>query len=86
MRQITLIISLLFPILSFAQNDIYNTRLDTLEATTVTARKNKLIYKVDKTVLSGDSNSTASGRTAADILSSLPSLRIDSQGDISFRG
>ncbi|MCF0167329.1 MAG: outer membrane beta-barrel protein, partial [Bacteroidales bacterium] len=66
--------------------DTLTTLTDSLAATKVTARKNKVIYRIDKTVISGAANATAEGRTAADIISTLPSVRTDAQGDITFRG
>ncbi len=59
---------------------------DTLEGVTVRAEKNRIIYKLGMRQISGTSSLSASGGTAADILKSTPSIRIDADGEISFRG
>lgn len=58
----------------------------TLDETVISARKKAVVYKLDRKVLSGNSDLSASGGTAADILESMPSVRADSDGELSFRG
>ena len=56
-----------------------------LREVTVTGEKNRIVYKLDRQQISA-SSVTASGGTAVDILSGLPSVLVDSDGNLSFRG
>ena len=57
-----------------------------LEEVTVTGEKNRIVYKLDRQLISGSSSVTSAGGTAVDILSGLPSVLVDSEGNMSFRG
>lgn len=57
-----------------------------LEGTTVIARKNSVVYRLDRKRIDGSADLSASGGTAAEILESMPSVRTDADGEISFRG
>ena len=57
-----------------------------LEEITVTAEKNRIVYKLDRKKIDASSLLSASGGTAVDVLSSTPSVRIDADGGVSFRG
>lgn len=57
-----------------------------LEGVEVIAKKQQVIYKLDKKIISSDANLITSGGTATDILSKVPSVRVDIDGNISFRG
>ena len=57
-----------------------------LEEVVVTGEKSKIIYKLDRQTISGSSSLAASGGTAADILRTSPSIRVDAEGGVSFRG
>lgn len=58
-----------------------------LEGVTVVRQKQQVIYKLDKKLISADTNIAASvGGTASDILSKVPSMRVDMDGNVSFRG
>ncbi|MBQ6253501.1 MAG: TonB-dependent receptor [Bacteroidales bacterium] len=57
-----------------------------LQEATVTGEKNRIVYKLDRQQISSSSSVTASGGTAVDILSGLPSVLVDSDGNLSFRG
>ncbi len=57
-----------------------------LREVTVTGEKNRIVYKLDRQQISASSSVTASGGTAVDILSGLPSVLVDSDGNLSFRG
>ena len=57
-----------------------------LEEVVVTAERDKVIYKLDRQKINAQSVLTASAGTAADVLKSMPSVRVDSDGEISFRG
>ena len=52
----------------------------------VVAQKKQVIYKLDKKVIEASSNMLASGGTAVDILENTPSIRVDAEGEVSFRG
>lgn len=52
----------------------------------VTGERGKVIYKLDRQKINASTALTASAGTAADILKSMPSVRVDSDGEISFRG
>ena len=53
----------------------------------VVRQKQQVIYKLDKKIISASSDIIASGGgTATDILSNLPSIRVDIDGNVSFRG
>ncbi len=57
-----------------------------LEAVEVVASKKQVIYKIDKRIIDGSSNMMAEGGTAVDILENTPSIRVDAEGNVSFRG
>ena len=57
-----------------------------LQEVTVTGEKNRIVYKLDRQLISGSSSVTSAGGTAVDILSGLPSVLVDSDGNLSFRG
>ncbi len=58
-----------------------------LKGVEVVRQKNQVVYKLDKKVISASANIIASGGgTASDILSKIPSIRVDADGGISFRG
>jgi outer membrane receptor protein involved in Fe transport len=59
---------------------------ETLEGVTVVSEKNKVVYKLDLQRVSGSASLAAQGGTAVDILRSLPSVRIDAEGGVTFRG
>ena len=52
----------------------------------VVAQNKQVIYKLDKKVIEASSNMLASGGTAVDILENTPSIRVDAEGEVSFRG
>lgn len=52
----------------------------------VVAQKKQIIYKLDKKVIEASSNLLASGGSAVDILENTPSIRVDAEGNVSFRG
>ena len=57
-----------------------------LKEVVVTGEKSRVVYKLDRQKISGNSSLMASGGTAVDILKSTPSIRVDADGGISFRG
>ncbi|MDR1918588.1 MAG: TonB-dependent receptor family protein [Tannerellaceae bacterium] len=52
----------------------------------VVAQKKQIIYKLDKKVIEASGNLLASGGSAVDILENTPSIRVDAEGEVSFRG
>lgn len=52
----------------------------------VVAQKKQIIYKLDKRVIEASSSMLASGGSAVDILENTPSIRVDAEGNVSFRG
>lgn len=57
-----------------------------LQEVTVVGEKNRIVYKLDRMTISSSSSITAAGGTAVDILSGLPSVLVDADGNLSFRG
>lgn len=55
------------------------------EVDVVAARK-QLVYKLDKKVVDASSNIMGGGGSAVDILENTPSVRVDAEGNLSFRG
>lgn len=52
----------------------------------VVAQKKQVIYKLDKKVIEASSNMLANGGSAVDILENTPSIRVDAEGEVTFRG
>lgn len=57
-----------------------------LQEVLVTAEKDQIVYKLDRQTISGSSTLSAAGGTAVDILRSTPSIQINADGEVSFRG
>jgi outer membrane receptor protein involved in Fe transport len=57
-----------------------------LSEVVVTGRKRQVVYKLDKQVIEAADFLSAAGGTAADILMQTPSIRVDAEGEITFRG
>jgi outer membrane receptor protein involved in Fe transport len=57
-----------------------------LEEVTVVGAKRQIVYKLDKKVIEAGKNLQATGGTAIDILENTPSIQINAEGEISFRG
>ena len=58
-----------------------------LEGVEIVKQQQQVIYKLDKKIISANTNIAASvGGTASDILSKVPSMRVDADGNVSFRG
>lgn len=52
----------------------------------IVAQKKQIIYKLDKKVIEASSSLMSSGGTAVDILENTPSIRVDAEGEVTFRG
>lgn len=57
-----------------------------LSEVVIEASKRQIIYKLDKKVIDASTNLMGSGGTAVDILENMPSIRVDAEGDVTFRG
>lgn len=57
-----------------------------LDQSVVVADRKYVVYKLDKKTISASSNIFSSGGTAVDILESTPSIRVDAEGEVTFRG
>lgn len=52
----------------------------------IVASKKQVIYKLDKRVIEASGNMLAAGGSAVDILENTPSIRVDAEGEVTFRG
>lgn len=57
-----------------------------LSEVVIEAQKRQVIYKLDKKIIDASNNLMSSGGTAVDILENMPSIRIDAEGEVTFRG
>ncbi len=57
-----------------------------LDEVNVTADKNQMQYKIDKKVVNLSQNINAAGGTIVDALESVPSVKVDVDGNVSLRG
>ena len=60
--------------------------VEVLDEAVMTAEKSRFVYKLDRQKLSGSASLAAEGGTAVDVLRSIPSIRVDAEGGVSFRG
>ncbi|MGL4229442.1 MAG: carboxypeptidase regulatory-like domain-containing protein, partial [Tannerellaceae bacterium] len=58
----------------------------TLDNVEVVAERKQIIYKIDKRSISASQNLMATGGTAVDILENTPSVRVNADGELTFRG
>lgn len=70
--------------------DLGNIELQPLEVglaeVIIEASKRQVIYKLDKRVIDASANLMSSGGSAVDILENTPSIRVDAEGEVTFRG
>lgn len=57
-----------------------------LSEVVVEGTKRQVIYKLDKKIIEASNNLMGSGGTAVDILENTPSIRVDVDGEVTFRG
>ena len=73
-----------------SQVDLGNVMLKSLEVglaeVEVVAEKRQIIYKLDKRVVEASSNVMGSSGSAVDILENTPSIRVNAEGEVTFRG
>ena len=62
------------------------TEVVNLEGTVLTAEKKPVVYRLDRKKVSGSSTLSAAGGSAVDVLKSMPSVRVDADGEVYFRG
>lgn len=95
MRKIARSIAVLLCALpSFAQN-VTELQIDSLSLTgmeleldqsVVVSERKYMVYKLDKKMISAAADIFAAGGTAVDILESTPSVRVNADGELTFRG
>ncbi len=92
MKRLTLImLAMLYAVAAFAQTVTTETEEPDeepilLDELVVSAEKNRIVYKLDRQKINASSSLSAEGGTAVDVLKSLPSVRIDADGNVTFRG
>ena len=57
-----------------------------IQEVTVVGEKSQIVYKLDRQTISASSNAIAAGGTVVDILAGTPSVLVDSDGNVTFRG
>jgi outer membrane receptor protein involved in Fe transport len=57
-----------------------------LQEIEIVARRRQTVYKLDRKVIEASGYISASGGTAIDILEQTPSVRVDANGELTFRG
>lgn len=57
-----------------------------LEEVVVQGERSKIVYRLDRQAVNASAALSASGGTAVDVLRSTPSVRVDADGEVSFRG
>lgn len=60
--------------------------VEVLDEAVATAEKSRVVYRLDRSRISGNSSLSAAGGTAVDVLRSIPSVQVDAEGNVSFRG
>jgi hypothetical protein len=58
----------------------------TLGEVEISGQKRQIVYKLDRRVIEASGYLSAAGGTAVDILSQTPSIRVDAEGQVTFRG
>ena len=60
--------------------------VEVLDEAVATAEKSRVVYRLDRQKVSGNANLAASGGTAVDVLKSIPSVQVNAEGELSYRG
>ena len=72
---------------SIIHTDILLRRADVaLAEVEVLARRRPMVYKLDRKVIEASGYTAAAGGTAVDVLEQTPSVRVDADGELTFRG
>lgn len=53
---------------------------------TVTGQRSQMKFEIDKKVFNVDQNIASTGGTASDVLTNIPSVEVDNEGEVSLRG
>ena len=95
MKRTILAIAALLSIASYSnaqetQQDTTQTSIfsvvEVLDEAVATAEKSRVVYRLDRQKVSGNANLAASGGTAVDVLKSIPSMQVNADGELSYRG
>lgn len=95
MKRTVLAIAALLSIASYSnaqetQQDTTRTSIfsvvEVLDEAVATAEKSRVVYRLDRQKVSGNANLAASGGTAVDVLKSIPSVQVNAEGELSYRG
>ena len=95
MKRTVLAIAALLSIASYSnaqetQQDTTRTSIfsvvEVLDEAVATAEKSRVVYRLDRQKVSGNANLAASGGTAVDVLKSIPSVQVNADGELSYRG
>ena len=95
MKRTILAIAALLSIASYSnaqetQQDTTQTSIfsvvEVLDEAVATAEKSRVVYRLDRQKVSGNANLAASGGTAVDVLKSIPSVQVNADGELSYRG
>ena len=95
MKRTVLAIAALLSIASYSnaqetQQDTTQTSIfsvvEVLDEAVATAEKSRVVYRLDRQKVSGNANLAASGGTAVDVLKSIPSVQVNADGELSYRG
>lgn len=57
-----------------------------LQEVEIVASKKQVIYKLDKRIIEASTNLLSAGGSAVDILENTPSIRVNAEGEVTFRG
>lgn len=60
--------------------------VEVLDEAVATADKSRVVYRLDRQKVSGSGNLSAAGGTAVDVLRSIPSVQVNADGELSYRG
>jgi outer membrane receptor protein involved in Fe transport len=88
-----LMMSFLFPALLQAQEVVQDTAqtsifsvVEVLDEAVMTVEKSRVVYRLDRRKVSGNANLSAAGGSAVDVLKSIPSVIVNADGELSYRG
>ncbi|MBQ9470184.1 MAG: TonB-dependent receptor [Bacteroidales bacterium] len=73
------------PRLNLGQIELQPTSQD-IEAVEVTAMRSQMKFELDKKVFNVESDIATAGASASEVLSNIPSVEVDNEGEISLRG
>lgn len=57
-----------------------------LEEVKITGQRSQMKFEIDKKVFNVDQNISSTGGSASDVLSNIPSVEVDNEGEVSLRG